>query len=299
MLSPAGEVVPLRCKRRHCPYCAHLEARQLARVLTNDANEGVAPTVAITLTTVDPSTTLKTYREGCRYVWRALRRRWAGLEVCQIIEFTTGEGRRAGGRRRMHGHNLVKGLPLEALAEVEAIVRRIWRRVTGAYVIQVAALRSVGGIIGYTGLHHMKPQQAPPPGWEGQRVRWSRGYLGGISVKDARERARRELASERMWWSIEREAELLGYPDEWVESEHERRMRDRTAASEGDWRRLRLHPLPEPPARPETAPGTRAAALGAPLHARATAAAPAGHRPPPVGRPGGCPRPSRAGQDPP
>ena len=274
MLSPAGEVVALRCKRRHCPHCAHLEARELARVLTNDANEGTAPTVAITLTTVDPATTLQTFRHGTQMVFQALRRRFGrGVEYMQIIEFTTGRGRRAGGRRRMHAHSLVKGVPLDGLEEAEAIVRGVWRGVTGAYVIEVAQLRTVGGIIGYLGLHHMKPEQAPPPGWEGQRVRWSRGYLGQITTADARARARRELAAERTWWSVERQADDLGLPEEWMEAEFERRMRLRTEASEGgEWRRLRLHPLPAP----ETAPGTPADALGAPLHARAPAAAPAG-----------------------
>jgi hypothetical protein len=272
MLSPVGEVVALRCKRRHCPHCAHLEARELARVLTNDANEGTAPTVAITLTTVDPATTLKTFRHGTQMVFQALRRRFGrGVEYMQIIEFTTGRGRRAGGRRRMHAHSLVKGLPLDALEEAEAIVRGVWRGVTGAYVIEVAQLRTVGGIIGYLGLHHMKPEQAPPPGWEGQRVRWSRGYLGGVTTAAARGRARRELAAERTWWSVERQADDLGLPEEWMEAEFERRMRLRTEASEGgEWRRIRLHPLPAP----ETAPGTPADALGAPLHARAARGGP-------------------------
>lgn len=251
LVSPAGEVVPLRCKRRHCPYCAHLEARELARVLTNDANEGTAPTVAITLTTVDPSTDLATFRRGTRNVFRELRRRFGPVEFMQLIEFTTGRGARSGGHRRMHAHSLVKGIPADGLATAERITRQSWQGVTGAYVIEVAALRSVGGVIGYLGLHHMKPEQAPPEGWEGQRVRWSRGYLGGVRTADARMRARRELAAERLAWTVEREREAGGYSDAWAEREVDRRLASRVASSEGTWRRLRCHPngLSEPPVR--------------------------------------------------
>lgn len=266
MLSPAGEVVPLRCKRRHCPYCASLESRELSRVLTNDANEGTPPTVVLTLTTVDPATTLATFRRGTKDVFRRLRRRFGAVEFFSLIEFTTGQGPRSGGRRRMHAHILVKGLPDDALVLVDQLVRETWQGVTGAYVIEVTALRSVGGIVGYLALHHGKIEQMPPEGWEGQRVRWSRGYLGGLTVAAARGRARRELASERTMWSVEQQADVDGLPDEWVDQEYERRMRRRTASSEGEWRRLRVHPVPNPSTRPEPAPGARAAALSAPLH---------------------------------
>src|SRR6266550_7696106 len=60
----------------------------------------------------------------------------------------------------------------------------------GAPVVEVAALRSPGAAIGYLGLHHRKPQQAPPRGWRGMVERHSRSYFTR-PVAELREQARR------------------------------------------------------------------------------------------------------------
>jgi hypothetical protein len=64
-----------------------------------------------------------------------------------------------------------------------------WKALTGAWVVQVAALHSVGGVVGYLALHHEKMEQRPPDGWTGRRLRPSKGYFAR-SGRERRERAR-------------------------------------------------------------------------------------------------------------
>ena len=163
-----------------------------------------APGWAITLTTSDPDTPAADFREGNAQVWRALRQEFGRVEYAGLIEFTTGQAARSGGRRRMHSHNLVKADRFDVLT-AEQIVREVWSRVTGAYVIDVAALATVGGAIAYTGIHHRKPEQQPPADWRGMTTRWSRGYLHR-PVAELRQEARDRLRRERFTWCAEREA---------------------------------------------------------------------------------------------
>jgi hypothetical protein len=193
--TPEGFVRP-RCKRRDCPRCWALRSRELARCLVLDARQE-APTMCVTLTTHDPDTAASTYRNGSARVVARLRRRFGRVEYFGAIEFTTGKAERAGGRRRMHGHYLVKFRDRADVdvVEVERLVRDTWRTVTGAWVVEVAALVSPGAALGYLGLHHRKPSQAPPSDWRGMTERSSRGYWT-TPIADLRERARAELAAE-------------------------------------------------------------------------------------------------------
>lgn len=203
----------LRCQRRDCSYCGWLRDLEDATCLFLDARDHEQPTLAITLTTVTPWEQLDpaAYREASKQLWRALRAVYGRVEYCGLIEFTTGRAARSGGRRRMHGHYLVKGIdPGEVLA-VEAIVREVWSRCTGAYVVEVSELRSAGGAIAYMGLHHRKPEQAAPAGWRGMRLRASQGYWG-VPVADLRERARRHLAIRARRWRLEQD----GASPEWA-----------------------------------------------------------------------------------
>jgi hypothetical protein len=164
-------------------------------VLVRDA-ERDPPGYAITLTTSDPDTSAETYREASRMVWKRLRRHYGRVDYFGFIEFTTGRAARSGGRRRMHGHYLVKFRDVEPdVIECERLVRETWEWVTGAYIVEVARLLTPGGAIGYLSLHHQKPQQAPPAGWRGMRSRPSKGYFPE-PVSVLRDRARVELAVE-------------------------------------------------------------------------------------------------------
>jgi hypothetical protein len=171
-----------------------------------------APTTAITLTTKDPDTPAAIYREGSRQVWRALRDRFGRVEYAAMIEWTTG-WHDPHGYRRMHGHHLGKGIPTDHVLEAESIVREVWSRVTGAIVVEVAALISPGAAIGYMGLHHRKPQQAPPSDWHGARIRWSQGYLYGKAA-DVRRDAKRWRQDKTAQWKVQQRAEALGWSPE-------------------------------------------------------------------------------------
>lgn len=197
-LTENGYVQP-RCKRRDCPRCWALRSRETARCLVLDARTSM-PTVCVTLTTHDPSTTAAIYRLGSADLWRRLRRLYGRVEYFGAIEFTTGKGERSGGHRRLHGHYLVKGLDPRDVLNVEGLAIETWKRVTGAWRVEVAALMSPGAALGYLGLHHRKPEQAPPPGWRGMTERASQGYWSPPGVEALRVQARSELAAEAIAW---------------------------------------------------------------------------------------------------
>ena len=85
------------------------------------------------------------------------------------------------------------------VVEVERTVRETWQRTTGAYVVEVAALVSPGAALGYLGLHHRKPSQAPPSVWRGMTERASQRYWSR-PIAELRKQARAELAVEAHAW---------------------------------------------------------------------------------------------------
>jgi hypothetical protein len=153
-----------------------------------------APGYGVTLTTAVPQFPGDVYRDACAVLWRRLRRRFGRVEYFSLVEFTTGRAARSGGHRRLHSHNLVKA-ELGDVLEVEQIVRETWEPLTGACVVEVAELRAPGAAIGYVGLHHRKPSQAPPASWRGMMERYSRGYFG-MPATVLREWARTEVRLE-------------------------------------------------------------------------------------------------------
>jgi hypothetical protein len=193
LATPEGFFRP-RCKRRDCPRCWALRSRELARCLLLDARREL-PTVCVTLTTRDPKTAPATYRQGSKSLFRRLRRRYGRVEYFGAIEFTTGRARTSGGRRRLHGHYLVKGLPPEDAPAIEELTRDTWQAITGAWVVEAAELRSPGAALGYLGLHHRKPEQAPPAEWRGMTERASQRYWTA-PIAELRAQARAELAVE-------------------------------------------------------------------------------------------------------
>lgn len=198
---PLGfQFVTVPCKTWGCPVCGPRKSRELARVLTLDARAD-PPGYAITLTTHDPDAPPEEYRHGSRMVWQRLRRLYGLVAYFGFMEFTTGYAQRAGGRRRLHGHYLVKFRDVVPdVIEVERKVRETWELVTGAYIVEVAQLITPGAAMAYLSLHHQKPQQAPPEGWRGMRSRPSKGYFSEPMWK-LRARAKRELAIEAIAWA--------------------------------------------------------------------------------------------------
>ena len=192
-----GATAPVRSKASNrCPGCARAVAYENMTMLRQDAEENSAPGHVLTLTSRDPVTSPGAYRTACYLFWRAFRKRWGHVEYCGFIEWTTGDGPRSGGFRRMHSHWLVKGLKAEGLELVEQWVRVEWAKLTGAWIVQLAALETVGGVVGYLALHHEKQSQAPPEGWTGRRLRPSKGYFA-IDGRTRRDRAKLWLADHR------------------------------------------------------------------------------------------------------
>ena len=192
--------VAYRCRSRSCPSCGYYRARVLGRVLLLDSKLGRTPTVCMTLTTVDPDTSSATIRDGMRNVRTRLRRHGYPVDDFTKIEFTSGRGTRSGGRRRIHGHNLTKGLDGADLVHVGSLVQDAWHSTTGASVVEVAELRTLVGQLHYLSLHHGKRVQLPPRGWRGMAERSTRGFWNA-PIGDLRERARRDLAAESLVWS--------------------------------------------------------------------------------------------------
>lgn len=195
LVTSEGFVRP-RCKRRDCGRCWALRSRELARCLVLDARVET-PSVCLTLTTATPWQELDpvTYRRGSGSVFKRLRRRYGRVDYFGAIEFTTGRAKRSGGHRRLHGHYLVKGLDPATVLDVEELVRETWREVTGAWVVEAAALVAPGAALGYLGLHHRKASQAPPSSWRGMTERASKSYWHR-PIAELRAEARAELAAE-------------------------------------------------------------------------------------------------------
>jgi hypothetical protein len=158
-----------------------------------------APTHCLTLTTRDPAQTAARYRDGSAVLFRRLRAEFGPVEYFAGIEFTSGTAKRLGGHRRMHGHYLLKPEAGIDVLDVERVAIDSWRRTTGAWRVQVAALVSPGAALGYLALHHRKASQMPPAGWRGMTERASRGYWHR-PIAELRVQARRELAAEALAW---------------------------------------------------------------------------------------------------
>ncbi len=167
------------------------------------------PTHALTLTTSRPDTTGEEWGRAKRLLLKDVRSRWGLWRTAEMMEWTTGTGARSGGHRRMHSHTLIKDVdePSGGTDEIEDLVRWHWRRLLHAPVVEVARIRSVGGAIGYMGIHHLKPEQHPPPGWRGMRMRWSQGARRYLHrpVAEMRQAAADVLAEESIAWRIRRD----------------------------------------------------------------------------------------------
>jgi hypothetical protein len=166
------------------------------------------PRLVITTTTRDWWIDDATLREGTRQFVRTIRSEIApAFEYAWLREWTTGAGPRAEGKRRTHKHWLAKHVaPLDSGA-IRHVAEDVWGRLAGATEHFVQEVWNAGGIARYiAGLvgHHLKVEQAPPPGWRGRRFGTSRGYFSRpaaelrreaeIAVRDERLRVRLEAA---------------------------------------------------------------------------------------------------------
>jgi len=210
---PDGSIryLPVRCGApNRCDYCAWLSSLETTLAVSLDTRLGDSPRVGVTLTTRDPNTPSATIRDASRLVTRAIRRRHPGCEYCYFVEWTTGRHARDG-RRRLHMHGLVKHVPADQAPELEPVIREVWRRHTGAWRVECTELRTVPDAIGYFARHHAKPDQAPPAGWRGRRLRSSRGYFAR-PIAELRSDARELMRHDGLVAAVIREGELAEQP---------------------------------------------------------------------------------------
>jgi hypothetical protein len=203
---------PVRCGApNRCDYCAWLSAIETTLALSLDARIGEPPRVGMLLTTRNPNTPAKTIRLGTQQVTRALRRRYPELQYSLFAEWTTGRAATSGGHRRLHLHGMLKGVEYDQVADLDHLVRDIWSGYTGAQYIGFEPLRTVPDAIAYLARHHQKPDQAPPPGWSGRRLRTSRRYFNE-PIAQLRAAAQTMIGHDAMVAGIFKDANLSDRP---------------------------------------------------------------------------------------
>lgn len=187
-----GEMVRGRCKATNlCAYCARLFAVETSELLLLDALED-APGIYAVLTARDYLT-----RSECRRhltkLRKSLRKRWPHIRWAVIVEF-----QRAG---RLHLNLLVKGVPVSDVDALHEAMTRVWcARVDAVAGAQfVGAVNEAGGLVRYIALHFLKESQAPPVGWRGHRISYTRDYLVRPAA-ELRAEARRSLRVKRLIW---------------------------------------------------------------------------------------------------
>lgn len=134
------------------------------------------PRVVSTFTTRDAISPAE-FNEAMKYIAKLVRSELGPARYCSFLEFTTGQGRRSGGRRRPHLHTLWKDLDSSAAPVIAGIAVHVLERAAGAFRHDVEEIRSPAGATMYVARHHLKESQAPPAWWGStRRVRPSRGY---------------------------------------------------------------------------------------------------------------------------
>lgn len=210
---PDGTIAPVPCGLSTCPVCSRRQGMITATMVGLDAARE-QPRVVSTTTTRDRISPTR-LRDGQHQFVRAVRREVAPhARYCSFLEFTTGTAERSGGIRRPHQHALWKGLDPSQAEAVEAIARRIWKRIAGATVHQVEEISTPAGATMYVASHHQKESQAPPKSWgPTRRVRPSRGYYS-MPADELRAAATEKLADARYRHSLEQAMLDADVPDD-------------------------------------------------------------------------------------
>lgn len=176
------------------------------RALHNEPHEG--PYAFLTVTTRDPDTPLSVFEAAFQAVVVRLRRRYGKqVQYYGTIEGTSGL-RARDGRRRMHGHFIVRGIPETEVGVAELLCRQTWEVSTlqalgeggRSFGVTLSAVRSRLAVCGYVAGYMGKLEQVMDADWGGRRIRCSQGYFTEGRVQ-ARERAKGELIGESRAWS--------------------------------------------------------------------------------------------------
>lgn len=192
--SSLGELVRGRCRATNlCPYCAQLAAVETSELLMLDAMED-APTLYAVLTARE-LLDRAACRDHLQHLTKSLRKRWPEIRWAVLVEFQR--------RGALHLNLLVKGVPAQDRDELHERMSALWcSRVDAEPVGQfVGEVSDGGGLVRYIALHFLKPAQAPPIGWRGHRVSYSRSYLVR-PASELREQARRSLRFKRQLYRL-------------------------------------------------------------------------------------------------
>lgn len=254
--STLGDLIPGRCKATNlCEYCAMLTGIENCEVLWQDALTNTAPTLWTVLGTRAATLDMATFRTARTMVLRAARESFPEAECATLVEYTTGYGDRAGGKRRPHWNFTWKGV--EDAEKLHAVILDPWlrhvdaTRKAHAFDRCVRPIHEMGGLSRYLADHLTKESQRPPKGFRGHRFRTSRGYLAE-PLPQAREKARDALRLRRELWKLRtevvvgadgQEVPLTSVLDAWEIDQ----MAQRNAYEKAElgWQLVRLVDLPD------------------------------------------------------
>lgn len=208
-----GERLPIACGRNRCAVCRRRNVMVTAAMLGLDAGLGEAPAYVLLTTTERWLADWQLRRVNEEFVRRVRREISAAFEYAWLREWTSGEAPTSGGVRRTHYHWPCKGIRREHGAGLARVASEVWAKRAGAPVVGVKPVWDAAGLGRYlAGLvgHHLKAEQAPPPGWSGRRFGASRGYYS-LPAAELRARAEELVREARLVGRLERELVRLGY----------------------------------------------------------------------------------------
>jgi len=204
-----GEItrVPLACGRNSCPHCRRRNVQVTAAKMGLNETLTARPISHAVLSTTRDWATQDVLRAGWKEMARLVRRDvTTTARYAWFREWTTGK---SDGIRRTHWHSVWALDGDDQAQAVAEISRRVWTDRTNAYsekahgwtpVWDAGGLtRYVAGLVG----HHMKREQAPPPGWAGRRFGTSRGFYA-IDSRELDAQAKAAVRDERLRHHLER-----------------------------------------------------------------------------------------------
>ena len=207
LIPDTGEMVPIPCGRNSCPHCRPRNVQITASMMGLNAIRTDSPPTAAVLSTTREWVDDAILREGWAQFARRVRREVEpATRYAWFREWTTGK---RDGIRRTHYHSIWSHLDDDQAQAVAEISREVWARLAGAYSEKAHGAKRVwdaGGLARYiAGLagHHLKSEQAPPPGWSGRRFGTSRGFYA-IDVRELRKEATAAVRDERLQHHLER-----------------------------------------------------------------------------------------------
>ena len=207
--SETGEIsrVPLGCGRNSCPHCRRRNVQVTAAKMGLNQTLTDRPVTHAVLSTTRDWATPETLAAGWEEMSRLVRR-----DVCSNARYAWfrewTEGKRDG-VRRTHWHSTWALDDDDQAAEVAAISNRVWKSRTNAWSEKAHGWQRVydaGGLTRYiAGLvgHHLKANQAPPPGWSGRRFGTSRGFYA-LDTRELDRQAKTIVRDDRLMHHLER-----------------------------------------------------------------------------------------------